>query len=237
MTAIINPTSSCCDSTIAATPVEGEELPHDEQAIMMTTAMSATSATTDIKGHHSHSSPPQPRDSSKSDYSNNESNTNTSNSEDGSDPAPPPSPPKQEQWDLRIRYGSPQLETYNHPLKHDDVVIVPEFYGDEDDWTIYHQLLHEIQELQNADVAGTAWKRCPKAVGKHYVCANPMKCSKFKEICTKVCQYFGIKRDETLEFTLSWYKKNDDMQTPRHEEECVLLLSAAVVPEVFPNRL
>lgn len=206
MTAIINP------ATTSATPFE-EELPNDEAMILS----AATTNTTDAKGH----SPQQPHDNNQNnDCSNSEGNSEGNSNSNSDDYDPPPLPPRQE-WDLRIRYGSPQLEAYNHPLKHDDVVVVPEFFGEEEDWTIYYQLLNEIKELQNEGVPGTQWKRCPKAAGKHLVCANPMKCAKFKEICTKVCKYFGIKRDETLEFTLNWYKLNDDLQTPRHEEEYV----------------
>lgn len=176
-----------------------EDLPHDKAAM---TQMATTIAT--AKSHHDL---PHPQDNNQNDA-----------------PAPATAPPEPQEWDLRIRYGSPHLEAYNRVLKHDDVVVVPEFFGDEDDWTLYHQLLNEIKELQKQGVPGTQWKRCPKAVGKHMACANPMKCATFKEIVTKVCKYFGIRRDKTLEFALNWYKQNDDLQTPRHEEEYVCIV-------------
>lgn len=50
--------------------------------------------------------------------------------------------------DVRVQIGSPRIETYNKPLKHDDVVIVPELFGDEDDWTIYYKLVEEMRALQ-----------------------------------------------------------------------------------------
>ena len=53
--------------------------------------------------------------------------------------------------DLRIQIGSPTLETYNKPLKHDDVVIVPELFGKEDDWSIYYKLVDELRELQQKE--------------------------------------------------------------------------------------
>jgi len=33
-------------------------------------------------------------------------------------------------------------------LKQDDVVIVPDFFGKEDDWSLYYQLIKEMAELQ-----------------------------------------------------------------------------------------
>jgi hypothetical protein len=42
--------------------------------------------------------------------------------------------------DLRVKIGSPALKSYPKTLKHDDVVIVPELFGPEDDWELYYQL-------------------------------------------------------------------------------------------------
>ncbi|CAJ1948477.1 unnamed protein product [Cylindrotheca closterium] len=50
--------------------------------------------------------------------------------------------------DLRVQIGSSRIETYNKPLKHDDVVIVPELFGAEEDWDIYYKLVEEMRALQ-----------------------------------------------------------------------------------------
>lgn len=50
--------------------------------------------------------------------------------------------------DLRVQIGSSRIDTYNKPLKHDDVVIVPELFGEEDDWSIYYKLVEEMRALQ-----------------------------------------------------------------------------------------
>jgi hypothetical protein len=32
-------------------------------------------------------------------------------------------------------------------LKHDDVIIVPEFFCKEDDWSLYYKLIDEMREI------------------------------------------------------------------------------------------
>lgn len=53
--------------------------------------------------------------------------------------------------DLRVIVG-PNREQYGRPLKHDDVVIVPEFFCKEDDWDLYYKLVAEIRELNEKNV-------------------------------------------------------------------------------------
>ena len=55
--------------------------------------------------------------------------------------------------DMRIVIG-PNREVLNKPLKHDDVVVVPEFFCAEDDWSIYYDLVKEMREAQNEKVQG-----------------------------------------------------------------------------------
>lgn len=61
--------------------------------------------------------------------------------------------------DLRIHIGSNRIAKYNKPLKHDDVVIVPEMFGEEENWDIYYKLVHEMREFQNSndDNKGSEW--------------------------------------------------------------------------------
>ena len=42
--------------------------------------------------------------------------------------------------DLRVWVGNPSKRAFDKPLKHDDVVIVPELFGDEDDWDTYYKV-------------------------------------------------------------------------------------------------
>ena len=45
---------------------------------------------------------------------------------------------------MRIIVG-PNISVFNNKLKHDDVVIVPEFFCKENDWSIYYQLIEEMR--------------------------------------------------------------------------------------------
>ena len=47
---------------------------------------------------------------------------------------------------MRVIYG-PKARIYNKKLKHDDVVIVPEFCCEKDDLTMYYKLIEEMQSL------------------------------------------------------------------------------------------
>ena len=59
--------------------------------------------------------------------------------------------------DVRVLVGSPRSPKYNRVLKHDDVVIVPELFGEESDWSLYYKLVEEVTELQKDDVKGSEW--------------------------------------------------------------------------------
>jgi hypothetical protein len=43
---------------------------------------------------------------------------------------------------------APRTRHYDKPLKHDDVVVVPEFSCDQDDNKMYYQLIKEMESLQ-----------------------------------------------------------------------------------------
>ena len=51
---------------------------------------------------------------------------------------------------MRVVVG-PNRPVYDKKLKHDDVVIVPEFFCKEDDWTLYYKLVEEMREVQQAE--------------------------------------------------------------------------------------
>ena len=48
---------------------------------------------------------------------------------------------------MRILVG-PNKPRYERPLKHDDVIIVPEFFCKEDDWDLYYKLIEEMRGIQ-----------------------------------------------------------------------------------------
>jgi hypothetical protein len=46
--------------------------------------------------------------------------------------------------DMRIIIGN-KGEKFEKSLKHDDVVVVPEFFCKEDDWSLYYKLIEEMR--------------------------------------------------------------------------------------------
>ncbi|KAJ1634707.1 hypothetical protein T492DRAFT_497536 [Pavlovales sp. CCMP2436] len=64
--------------------------------------------------------------------------------------------------DLRICVGAPRGR-YSQPLRHDDVILVPNFFCDEGDWTTFHKLLDETRaahadlQVRGAQGENTEW--------------------------------------------------------------------------------
>jgi len=48
---------------------------------------------------------------------------------------------------MRIIVGQ-NKPSYGKPTKHDDVIVVPEFFCKEEDWSMYYKLIEEIREIQ-----------------------------------------------------------------------------------------
>jgi len=43
--------------------------------------------------------------------------------------------------DIRVLVGNPNAPKFDKPIKHDDVIVVPELFGPEDNWEIYYELV------------------------------------------------------------------------------------------------
>lgn len=82
--------------------------------------------------------------------------------------------------DMRIIVG-PNAERYGKPLKHDDVVMVPDFFCKEDDWTLYYQLVEEMRAIQEKGVAQSEWTAW--AEGAHLISHNPSQSATFQMVC------------------------------------------------------
>lgn len=100
--------------------------------------------------------------------------------------------------DLRVRVGSNNVKKFNEPLKHDDVVIVPELFGPESNWDIYNKLVSEIGECQ----------RHPT----HLISEGGSET--FEMVIEKMCEYFSIWRNDSR---LNWYTDSSDWK-PFHRD-------------------
>jgi hypothetical protein len=128
--------------------------------------------------------------------------------------------------DLRIIIGKPSGEKWGKQLKHDDVVIVPNFICQEDDWTIYNKLIHEMREIQGQHVKGSEWISWHE--GAHLISKNPTQSKTFQEILTKMKDYFGIS-NESAGTRFNWYRDSADWKPFHHD-------SAAFNPERARNQ-
>ena len=90
--------------------------------------------------------------------------------------------------DLRVHVGSNRSSSFDRPLKHDDVVIVPELFGPQDDWSLYYKLVEEMRALQESGAKGTEWVSWHE--GAHLICKNPKGSKTFNEVIDRLCEYF-----------------------------------------------
>jgi hypothetical protein len=117
---------------------------------------------------------------------------------------------------MRILIGSNSIEKYNRVLKHDDVVIVPELFGREDDWSLYYQFIEELRELQkdphkNKDAHWIPWHE-----GAHLISKNPENSPTFQQVIRRLCDYFDIE-PSTIGTRFNWYRDSSDWKPFHHD--------------------
>lgn len=75
----------------------------------------------------------------------------------------------------------PNRPVLGRQIKHDDVIMVPEFFCKEDDWSIYYQLIEEMRQAQtDAKSRGADWVSWHE--GAHLISKNPQMCPSFQKI-------------------------------------------------------
>ena len=106
--------------------------------------------------------------------------------------------------DLRVHVGSSRSSKFNRPLKHDDVVIVPELFGAEDDWSLYYKLVDEMRQIQaKGQSKGSEWISWHE--GAHLISKNPTDSPTFNMIIDRLCEYFNI-RKQSIGTRFNWYR-------------------------------
>mmetsp|Transcript_29292 Transcript_29292/g.63571 ORF Transcript_29292/g.63571 Transcript_29292/m.63571 type:complete len:418 (-) Transcript_29292:76-1329(-) len=129
--------------------------------------------------------------------------------------------------DLRIHVGSSRSSTFNRPLKHDDVVIVPELFGAEDDWSLYYKLVDEMRKIQSKGQSkGSEWISWHE--GAHLISKNPTDSPTFNMIIDRLCEYFKI-RKQSIGTRFNWYRDSSDWKPFHHD-------SAAFNPQRARNQ-
>lgn len=115
----------------------------------------------------------------------------------------------------------PPRESYGHPVSHDDVIIVPEFFCKEDDWDIYYQLLKEMRTSQAAGERRAEWVSWHE--GAHLLSQNPTGSKTYQKVLDKMSEYFSIS-PQNKGTRFNWYRDGSDWKPFHHD-------SAAFNPE------
>jgi hypothetical protein len=129
--------------------------------------------------------------------------------------------------DLRIHVGSNRSRAFDRPLKHDDVVIVPELFGQEDDWALYYKLVEEMRDIQSkGESKGSEWISWHE--GAHLISKNPTESKTFNMVIDRLCEYFNIKK-QSIGTRFNWYRDSSDWKPFHHD-------SAAFNPQRARNQ-
>eukprot|EP00035_Acanthoeca_spectabilis_P019196 m.416627 g.416627 ORF g.416627 m.416627 type:complete len:419 (-) comp16830_c1_seq28:59-1315(-) len=115
--------------------------------------------------------------------------------------------------DFRVRIG-PNVPRYNKPLKHDDVVVVPEFFCAEDDWSLYYRLVEEMRAAQSDRKDKSEW--IPWHEGCHLISKGPEHSPTFKELLRRAADYFGIEM-KSVGTRFNWYRDDKDWKPFHHD--------------------
>ena len=117
---------------------------------------------------------------------------------------------------MRVVVG-PNKPVYDKKLKHDDVVIVPEFFCKEDDWELYYKLveeMREVQQQQSKEAKGAEWISWHE--GAHLISKNPTGSKTYQEIQARISKYFSIENDK-VGTRFNWYRDSSDWKPYHHD--------------------
>lgn len=108
----------------------------------------------------------------------------------------------------------PPSRQYRAPVKHDDVIIVPEFFCAEDDWDIYYQLIKEMRESQAKGSRQAEWISWHE--GAHLLSKNPTGSATYNSVLDKMCKYFHI-AEGNRGTRFNWYRDGSDWKPFHHD--------------------
>jgi len=121
---------------------------------------------------------------------------------------------------------TPPRPSYGLPLKHDDVVVVPEFFCKEDDWSLYYQLIEEMRQSQAKGDRKAEWLSWHE--GAHLLSQNPTGSKTYQKVLDKMCDYFAV-HEKNRGTRFNWYRDGSDWKPFHHD-------SAAFNPDRAKNQ-
>jgi len=108
----------------------------------------------------------------------------------------------------------PRRPDYGKNLRHDDVVIVPEFFCSENDWDIYYRLIEEMRTSQAHGDKKAEWVSWHE--GAHLLSQNPTGSRTYQEIIDRMCDYFSI-APGNRGTRFNWYRDGADWKPFHHD--------------------
>ena len=115
-------------------------------------------------------------------------------------------------------------------VKHDDVIVVPEFFCDEDDMALYYTLVEEMRAAQDAAPPGKRngpeWQSWHE--GAHLISKDPSGSATYRDIQQRMGDYFKL-RPNSRGTRFNWYNNPSDWKPFHHD-------SAAFNPQRARNQ-
>jgi len=126
--------------------------------------------------------------------------------------------------DIRVIIG-PKQERYGKPVKHDDVIMVPNFLCQEDDWRVYYDLVAEQRKVQDSGMRNSEWISWHE--GAHLITKAPSG-PLYDGLIQKVLNYFDMSA-KSIGTRFNWYRDSNDWKPFHHD-------SAAFNPDRARNQ-
>ncbi|CAK4084115.1 unnamed protein product [Aphanomyces euteiches] len=114
---------------------------------------------------------------------------------------------------MRIVVG-PKKPVFDKILRHDDVNFVPNFFCEEDDWSIYYKLIEEMRSIQSNGQNKSEW--IPWAEGCHLISQNPTGCPTYESVLKRSTEYFNMK-EGSQGTRFNWYRDSSDWKPFHHD--------------------
>lgn len=115
---------------------------------------------------------------------------------------------------MRVLAVQPHSRRYPLPVRHDDVIVVPEFFCKENDHELYYKLVQEMRESQAAGTQRAEWISWHE--GAHLLSQNPTGSRTYQKVLSRICEYFSI-ADRNQGTRFNWYKDGSDWKPFHHD--------------------
>ncbi|CAE7032943.1 unnamed protein product [Symbiodinium sp. KB8] len=108
----------------------------------------------------------------------------------------------------------PTSRQYTAAVRHDDVIVVPEFFCEEEDWDTYYALIKEMRESQARGERKAEW--VPWHEGAHLLSQNPTGSATFSKAIGRPCDYFKA-AEGNRGTRFNWYRDGSDWKPFHHD--------------------